>query len=147
MKVIKEDAFLKKLLTVYTFEEKYLKNNCFLEFFILEDENKSNHQHALVRIFIDLDKNEIPYAIFINKENDIIFVDLIAGDEKTVENHPTKTKSFVSGVIKNEGGIIILTEEDTLAAALLNVAEIKNSSNPSKELEENLRKLIDPVII
>lgn len=146
MKIIK-DAFLKKLSSVYNFKTHYFKDNCLLETIILENDNKSE-RYALVRIFVDLDNNEIPYSIFINNKKKVVFIDLIAGNKEVIKNHlnfSSEQKVFVSGVMQKKEKII-LEKSSFLAAALLSAAEIKTNLDPKKGFEE-VERILNPIVL
>lgn len=146
IKIIK-DAFLGKLSSFHNFLNYYLKKNCLLETVILENEKKGD-RYALVRVFIDFDHDEMPYSIFINNKEKIVFIDFVAGNQEVVENHlnfSPEQSVFVSGKIKKQEKII-LKESDFLAAALLSAVEVETNLDPKNGFEE-LEKIMSPVVL
>ena len=143
MKIVK-DAFIEKLSSVHDFKSYYSKDNCLLEAFILESESK-NERYALVRLFVDLDDHEIPYAIFINNKEKVVFIDLVAGKD-VIKNHlyfSPEQSVFASGKMQKTKDDLFFKQGDFLAAALLSAAEIKCNLEPQKGFEE-VNKILNP---
>jgi hypothetical protein len=131
------EAFLQKIKSVFIFNEFYAKNPSLIGEGILEPHEESNKNFALVRVFVDLsvDKDQ-PYIIFVNKTENIIFLDLVSrleAIEKIAENHEKISNGHLIygvGVLKNANGKIVLQKEkknDNFVAALLWTADFESN--------------------
>jgi hypothetical protein len=131
------EAFLQKMKPVGIFNEFYTKTPCLIGEGILETHENSDKNFALVRVFVDLsvDRDQ-PYIIFINKTENIMFLDLVSRAEvieKIAENHEQISNGHLIygvGLLKHEGQTIILQREkknDNLVAALLWAADFESN--------------------
>lgn len=144
LKRIHSEAFLQKMKPVCIFNEFYTKTPCLIGEGILETHENSDKNFALARIFVDLSVDDSqPYIIFINKTENMMFLDLVSraeAIEKIAENHEqisTGHLIYGVGVLKIKDGAIVLQKEkknDNLVAALLWAADFESNLNPEMGL-------------
>jgi|GEM_PF-5416280 len=140
------DAFIEKMASVHNFKSFYQSGNCLLESSILESDNKEDKKYALVRVFVDFKTTESPYAIFIKNKERVVFIDLVAGDQKTIDSHLTFSPNqqlYKIGSVKKNESKVSLNEGDSLAAAILWSVKAETNVDPKIGLDE-VKKLLSP---
>ena len=151
MKIIKNSSPLTdKLSSVHAFKSFYFKEPGLTKASILETDDKSNKDYVLAQVFIDLTKERQPYAIFSERKNEAVFLELIsfnASLEEIINKHttfcPKRTLIGVGSLRASDKIAFKNGKLDGLAATLLWAVDSPTNLSPKIGLE-TVKEFLNP---
>lgn len=151
MKIIKNsNPLTDKLSSVHAFKSFYSKDSSLTKAIILETDDASNKDYVLAQVFVDLTKERQPYAIFTERKNEVVFLELIsfhASLEEIINKHanfsPKRTLIGVGSLRANNHIAFKDGKLDDLAATLLWAVDSPTNLSPKIGLEK-VKEFLNP---
>jgi len=151
MKIIKNlTPLTDRLSSVHAFKSFYFQEPCVAKATVLETDDASNKAYVLAQVFVNLTGESQPYAIFTERKNEAIFLELIsfsASLEEIINKHtglsPKRILIGVGSLRASDKVAFKNGKLDDLAATLLWAVDLPTNLSPKIGLE-TVKEFLNP---